>query len=178
MDAIYEPLVFTRHKLPLHALIIERQAWFSARDLGRLVGMFFENRITRKLDSDQRRTVRLICYGEVQEVQMISESAVYALLIYHHHPANSQLRQWLTYDVMPILNEAPSLHTHNSPTTARLEWQGAELSVLHWQNEPWIRLRDMPSLLPGRAELQVKPGSWWKKARMLLGINSKERVPF
>ena len=116
MDATYEPLVFTRHQLHLHALIIEGQAWFCARDLGRLVGMFLENRITRKLDSDQRRTVRLICYGEVKEVQMISESAVYALLIYHHHPANSQLRQWLTYEVMPILNEAPSRHTPNTPT--------------------------------------------------------------
>lgn len=45
MDALYEPLVFTRHKLPLHALIIERQAWFSALDLGRLMGMFFEQRL-------------------------------------------------------------------------------------------------------------------------------------
>ncbi|WP_426118391.1 BRO-N domain-containing protein [Pseudomonas sp. DSP3-2-2] len=164
MDAIYEPLVFTRHNLPLHALIIEGQAWFCARDLGRLVGMFFANRFTRKLDSDQRRTERLICYGDVKEVQMISKSAVYALLIYHHHPANSQLRQWLTYEVMPILNEAPSRHTHNTPTPARLEWQGAELSVLHWQNEPWIRLRDMPSLLPGRDESNVGTArNWWSR---------------
>jgi prophage antirepressor-like protein len=95
MDAIYEPLVFTRHKLPLRALIIERQTWFCTRDPGRLRGRYFENRITRKLDEDQRRTVHLCCKGEVKEVQMVSEYAVYALLIYHHHPANSQLRQWL-----------------------------------------------------------------------------------
>ncbi|WP_426142905.1 BRO-N domain-containing protein [Pseudomonas sp. DWP3-1-2] len=178
MDALYEPLVFTRHKLPLHALIIERQAWFCALDLGRLMGMFFEQRITRKLDADQRRTVNLRYKGEVQEVQMISESAVYALLIYHHHPANSQLRQWLTYEVLPHLNQAPSRHIHNSPTPARLEWQGGELSVMHWQNEPWIRLRDMPSLLPGREGLQVTPASGWKKIRIRLGLDSKERALF
>jgi prophage antirepressor-like protein len=34
------PHVFIRHKLHLHALLIENQPWFSARDLGRLLRLF------------------------------------------------------------------------------------------------------------------------------------------
>src|SRR5207253_5758853 len=48
------PHVFTRHKLNLHALLLENQAWFSARDLGRLLRLFLDERALRKLDSDQR----------------------------------------------------------------------------------------------------------------------------
>ena len=36
------PHVFTRHKLNLHTLLLENQAWFSARDLGRLLGRHLE----------------------------------------------------------------------------------------------------------------------------------------
>ena len=38
MDENYlTPHTFTRHKLHLHALLLENQPWFSARDLGRLL---------------------------------------------------------------------------------------------------------------------------------------------
>ncbi len=36
MDENYlTPSIFTRHKLPLHALLIQNQPWFCARDLSR-----------------------------------------------------------------------------------------------------------------------------------------------
>ncbi|WP_397449988.1 Bro-N domain-containing protein [Pseudomonas sp. NA-150] len=106
MEQRFEPHVFTRHTLKLHALIIERQAWFCARDIGRLMGMFFHDRITLKLAPDQRRSVMLRYYDEYKEVQVISESGVYAMLIYHHHPENQPLGQWLTYHVLPLLHDA------------------------------------------------------------------------
>lgn len=176
METVLEPLVFKRHKLHLHALLLERQAWFCARDLGRLMGVYLEDRLTRKLDADQRCTLRLRYYGEAKEVCMVSESAAYALLVHHHHPANSQLRQWLTHQVMPFLYEAPAHSRHNSPTPARLAWQGGELSVLQWQNEPWIRLRDMPNLLPGREALHIKAGSWWATARRLARLGRASTI--
>jgi prophage antirepressor-like protein len=168
METPFEPLRFTHQKRHLHALIIEQQAWFCARDLGRLMGLYLENRLVRKLDPDQRCTLNLHYYGETQKMLMISESAAYALLVHHHHPANSQLRQWITYQVMPTLNAASSLARHNSPTPARLEWQGGEMNVMHWQNEPWIRLRDMPNLLPGREAFHTKAGVFWTSAKRLI----------
>lgn len=34
------PQVFTRHKLHLHALLLQNQPWFSARDLGRFLRLY------------------------------------------------------------------------------------------------------------------------------------------
>lgn len=164
MEQLFEPHVFIRHKLRLHALILERQAWFCARDLGRLMGMFFENRVTHKLAPDERCDLLLNYYGEAKEVRMISESAVYALLIYHQHPENQQLRQWLTHHVLPLLREARTPAENNTPSAGLLEWQGAEMSVLHWRNEAWIRLRDMPSLLPRLDEVRAR-GGWIARFR-------------
>lgn len=167
MDTPCEPLIFIRQKCHLHATLFDGQAWLCARDLGRLMGLFLEERLTRKLDPDQRCLLRLRYYGEIKEMPMVSESAAYALLVHHHHPANSQLRQWITHQVMPTLNANAFLAHHNSPTPARLAWQGGELSVMHWQNEPWIRLRDMPNLLPERDSIPTKAGKIWAAVRRL-----------
>jgi len=101
------PHVFTRHKLNLHALLLENQAWFSARDLGRLLRLFLDERALRKLDSDQRQTLRLLYHGKVEHALLISESGVYALLVYHYCPEYRGLREWLTHDVVPALREMP-----------------------------------------------------------------------
>jgi prophage antirepressor-like protein len=47
------PHFFKRHKLPLHALLLQNQPWFSARDLGRLLRLHLNDRQVRKLDPDQ-----------------------------------------------------------------------------------------------------------------------------
>jgi hypothetical protein len=43
------------------------------------------------------------------------------------------------------------------------------LSLLHWNNQPWIRLQDVPQLLADR-EQATRPavGSWWKRASRML----------
>lgn len=51
-------------------------------------------RLIRKLDTDQYRFLRLNYHGEIQDTLMVSESGVYALMIYHHIPENRNLRQW------------------------------------------------------------------------------------
>ncbi len=170
MEQLFEPHVFIRHKLRLHALILQHQAWFCARDLGRLMGMFFESRITNKFAPDERCDLLLNYYGEAKEVRMISESAVYALLVHHHHPENQQLRQWLTHHVLPLLNAARTPAENNTPTLGLLEWQGLEMSVLHWRNDAWIRLKDMPSLLPGREELCGR-NRWRERVRRWVGCS-------
>ena len=81
----WEPLastLFTRHNIHLHALLFENQVWFCARDMGRLMGKFLDERMARKLDTDQRRILLVQAHGIAQERLMITESGVYALLVY------------------------------------------------------------------------------------------------
>ena len=77
------PHTFPRHKLHLHALLIENQPWFSARDLGRLLRLFLDERAVRKLVPDQHQSARVLIPGTLENTLLISESGVYALLVYH-----------------------------------------------------------------------------------------------
>ena len=164
-----EPLVstlFARHGAGLHALLVENQAWFCAQDLGRLMGKNLDERLSRKLDADQRRIMPVEAHGNAKDRLMISESGVYALLIYHYCPEYRLLREWLTHQVVPALRDARPSRSVERPTLSVLDWPKMSLCMLHWQDEQWIRLRDMPCVLADEPFNQR--GSWWRKASRVL----------
>jgi prophage antirepressor-like protein len=106
MDENYlTPHVFTRHKLHLHALLLQNQPWFNARDLGRLLRIHLNDRQLRKLDPDQHQTAKTFIYGNIENTLLVSESGVYALLVYHYCPEYRALREWLTHEIVPALRD-------------------------------------------------------------------------
>jgi len=141
------PDVFTRHNRFLHAFMQNNQAWFCAQDLGRLMGTPLNERLTLKLDPDQRRTVWLRKDGRTVETLMVSESGMYALLVHHFLPENRHLRQWLSNEVIPSLREAQSDPAQNLPSLSSLHWAGVTVPLLHYQQQAWIKWRDMPDLM-------------------------------
>ncbi|WNF54280.1 Bro-N domain-containing protein [Pseudomonas sp. SG20052] len=164
MSDPYIPTVFIRQNLELHALLLENQPWFCARDIGRLMGFHLNDRVVSKLDEDQRHTLLIDYHGQTEKRLMLSESGVYALLVYHYAPGNRLLREWLTHQVVPALRDAGPSKNADRPMLSLLDWPEMSLSLLHWQDEGWIRLRDMPYLLLNRTRRRVpvvKP--WWRK---------------
>ncbi|MFB3302350.1 Bro-N domain-containing protein [Pseudomonas sp. AMR01] len=159
------PHVFKRHNLHLHALLLENQAWFSARDLGRLLRLYLDERALRKLDSDQHQYRRALHHGAVERTLLISESGVYALLIYHYCPEYRSLREWLTHDVVPAIRDARKGTNCDHPILSLLDWPKTSLSLLHWNNQTWIRLQDVPHMLPEPARTHGKKKlAWWKRS--------------
>ncbi|MBB4811881.1 prophage antirepressor-like protein [Pseudomonas rhodesiae] len=95
---------------------------------------------------------------------MISESGAHALLVYHYTPGNRLLRSWPSHEVVPTLRDERQPRTVERPLLSMLDWPEMSLNLLHWQDEGWIRLRDMPYLLVNRTyrkELARTP--WWRK---------------
>ena len=170
MDENYlVPHVFTRHNLHLHALLLQNQPWFSARDLGRLLRLFLDERTLRKLDPDQRQTAKTLTHGRIENTLLISESGVYALLVYHYCPEYRALREWLTHEVVPALRDAQQPASTERPILSRLNWPQMSLSLLHWNNQPWIRLQDVPYVLPDQGESKHTVNApWWKRASRML----------
>lgn len=161
------PTRFIRQTLQLHALLLENQAWFCARDLGRLMGQFIDERKTRKLGRDECRTLPLHRYGSTQDTLMINESGAYALLVYHPNPQNRELREWLTLQVVPVLRDVQNPGRTERPILGVLDWDGASMNLLHWQDESWIRLRDMPNILLHETR-EKRP--WWRRATRFLSV--------
>ncbi len=167
-------IVFTRHSLHLHTLLLENQPWFCARDLGRLMGWRLDQRTTRKLDEDQKITINLLFHGQPEEMLMISESGAYALLVYHYIPGNRLLRSWLTHEVVPTLRDNRQARTMERPLLSMLDWPEMSLNLLHWQDEGWIRLRDMPYLLVNRTyRKETENTPWWRKLIQSLRISQR-----
>lgn len=168
-DAYLIPHVFTRHKLHLHALLLQNQPWFSARDLGRLLRIHINDRQLRKLDPDQYQTTRTLIYGRIENTLLISESGVYAMLVYHYCPEYRALREWLTHEVVPALRDAQHPTTIERPQLSLLNWPEMSLSLLHWNNQPWIRLQDVPQMLPDQERPQHAVSEpWWRWASRVL----------
>lgn len=161
------PIVFTRHNRPLHTLWLESQVWFSARDIGRLIGRHLESHALRKLDPDQTRTLPLLYNGIHQPTVMINESAVYMTLVHHFTPENRSLRHWLANEVIAVIHDEQSQRHTQIPSLSMLRWTTMSLSMLHWQNEPWIRLRDVPEVMQhphlGRPGSIAPKGPLWRR---------------
>ena len=163
------PHIFTRHKLHLHALLLENQPWFCARDLGRLLRLYIEERTVRKLDPDQHQTRKTLIHNQIENTLLISESGVYALLVYHYCPEYRALREWLTHQVIPTLRDTQYPTTSERPQLSQLNWPDMTLSLLHWNNQPWIRLQDVPQMLPeGDRPQRAGNAPWWKRASRML----------
>ncbi|NNA58744.1 Bro-N domain-containing protein [Pseudomonas koreensis] len=145
----HEPFIqtqsFIRHHIQLRATLQHAEAWFCARDIGRLMGLEINARQVLKLDEDQRRTMHLSGDDGAQKTLMLSESGVYAMLVYHYSPENRHLRRWLTHEVVPMLRQ--NSKSVPDPHLRLIMCAGETLRLLHWRNEPWIRMRDMPYLL-------------------------------
>jgi prophage antirepressor-like protein len=150
----FTPTVFTRHNRFLHTFMHANQAWFCVQDLGRLMGRPLDQRLTLKLDPDQRQQVLLLRNGKTTESLMVSESGMYALLVHHFVPENRNLRQWLSNEVIPTLRESGAA-VDNIPSLSSLQWAGVSVPLLHWQHQAWIKWRDMPDLMQVQRPLKI-----------------------
>jgi hypothetical protein len=65
--------------------------------------------------------------------------------------------------VVPALRDAEHSGHSERPTLSLLDWPEMSLSLLHWQDEGWIRLRDMPYLLSDQTQRRTSGKPWWRK---------------
>ncbi|MCF4993971.1 phage antirepressor protein [Pseudomonas syringae] len=154
-NAHLNPTVFTRHNRFLHAFFQDHQAWFCVQDLGRLMGQPLNERLTLKLDPDQRRNVLLRKDGKIIESPMVSESGMFALLVHHFVPENRNLRRWLSDEVIPMLRENSTMPVDNRPSLSLVRWSGVTVSLLHWQQQAWVKWRDIPEVMQGQRAYPV-----------------------
>ena len=147
-DSILIPSTFLRYHRQLRVVLIERQAWFVARDLARLTNSHVTERVIHRLDPDQHRKALLMGpRGAAEEELLVSESGVYALLaVNFYHPENRSLRQWLSNEVIPVLRDEEQ-HNQHLPRRRYGQALGRELGLLDWQGTLWVRAKDALTLL-------------------------------
>ncbi|MGE8500568.1 MAG: Bro-N domain-containing protein [Pseudomonas sp.] len=145
MDDAFSPLVLMRHHYPLRGVMIDNQPWVCAREFALLIGHRHPERICRLMDADQVRTVPLrSASGQVEVVEVISESGLYRVLCRFTHPENRNLRRWLSHVAMPTLRDTQG-GVGDKPRRTLMAWEKQQINLLDWQGELWIPLSELPS---------------------------------
>lgn len=81
------------------------QAWFVANDVCAALDIENASRATSRLEADEKGVHTMNTPGGRQQVTIISESGVYALIFTSRKPAAKQFRRWVTQEVLPALRE-------------------------------------------------------------------------
>jgi prophage antirepressor-like protein len=85
--------------------VIEREGapWFVAADVCRALGTLNAADATRQLDEDEKGIDSADTLGGHQEMVVVSESGLYALIFKSRKPHAVRFRKWITAEVLPSL---------------------------------------------------------------------------
>lgn len=110
-------------------------------------------------------------FKRVMPIESVSNKVIHlavheltSLLLYHCSAESRGLRCWLKHDVIPALDGMSKASDPEEPTPCMLEWPELSISMLNWRGDCWIRLRDMPVMLPTAAyRNQTNQNSWVRR---------------
>lgn len=164
MEDIYTPTHFTRCNRPLRAVLIDDEPWFVAHDFGLLMGRRKPGALLQQLDDDQRARIVLQHAAGYETVDVISESATFAIYYRYRNPENRHLRRWLSREVIPTLRDQ-IVTAPWKPRRVLMAWERQRVSLLEWQGELWAPLEDMPRFSVQASDLRQRGtllGRWWR----------------
>lgn len=167
MEDAYTPIVLMRHNRPLRGVMIDRQPWVCAREFARLLGHRHPERICRLIDADQVRVAQFqLASGQLEAVEVLSESGIYRALWRFSHPENRHLRRWLSHVALPVLRDSEA--GDQEPSRCLMAWDNQQVSLLEWQGELWIALGELPRFhrhaQPAPRKLRSWLARWWQVA--------------
>lgn len=87
----------------VRVVMINDAPWFVAADVCRVLEHTNSRAALKRLDDDERGVSKVYTLGGAQEMGVISESGLYALIITSNKPAAKRFRKWVTAEVLPAI---------------------------------------------------------------------------
>ena len=83
---------------------IEGEPWFAGRDVAHALGYAnTKDALSRHVDTDDKRGSRFPTPSGTQEMTVINESGLYALVLSSKLPGAKQFKRWVTSEVLPAI---------------------------------------------------------------------------
>lgn len=79
--------------------------WFVAADVCRVLEHSNASVALRRLDDDERGVSKVYTLGGEQEMKVVSESGLFALILTSRKPAAKRFRKWVTAEVLPTIRK-------------------------------------------------------------------------
>lgn len=95
--------VFNFEKRDVRVVMKDDEPWFVAKDACGVLGIGTEQ--IRRLDEDEKGLHKTQTPGGVQEMSIINESGLYALIVRSNKPEANHFRKWVTSEVLPTIRK-------------------------------------------------------------------------
>lgn len=99
---------FYFHSNEVRTVVIENEPWFVAKDVCNVLEHSDASMALRGLDDDEKGTRKVWTLGGEQEMNVISESGLYTLIIRSNKPQSKPFRKWVTSEVLPTIRKTGS----------------------------------------------------------------------
>lgn len=87
----------------VRVVMIEDLPWFVAADVCRVLEHSNSRMALQMLDDDEKGVRKVYTRGGEQEMNIVSESGLYALILRSTKPAAKKFRKWVTAEVLPAI---------------------------------------------------------------------------
>lgn len=81
------------------------EPWFVAKDVCSILGIQNSRDATTALDDDEKGVGEIYTPGGNQQMTIINESGLYALVIRSNKPEAKAFKRWITHDVIPAIRK-------------------------------------------------------------------------
>lgn len=122
----------------VRALTIDNIPWFVGNDVARALGYgngkSLPNAVSRHVDNEDKGVTEMMTPGGMQNMTIINESGMYALILGSKLPTAKKFKRWVTSEVLPAIRKHGAYMTdekaydvtHNAAGLADLLQQAAE----------------------------------------------------
>lgn len=90
----------------IRTVMRDEEPWFVGKDVAAALGYAKpENAIAAHVDDEDKGVTKMMTPGGNQQVVIINESGVYALIFGSKLPAAKEFKSWVTHDVLPSIRK-------------------------------------------------------------------------
>ncbi|PTR07861.1 MULTISPECIES: Bro-N domain-containing protein [Novosphingobium] len=98
---------------PVRIVMVAGDPWFVANDLAKALGYTQAPHMVRMLDDDEKGIHIVDTLGGHQEMNIISESGMYAAVLKSRRDEARRFRKWVTSEVLPALRKTGQYQMHD-----------------------------------------------------------------
>lgn len=99
------PSVFSFNASEVRTVIVDGEPWFSAADVCSVLGVKNHRDALMHLDADEKGVVSSDTPGGIQQISIINESGLYALVLRSRKPEAKPFIKWVTKEVLPAIRK-------------------------------------------------------------------------
>ena len=187
------PSIFEHEEFgQVRVVMIDGEAWFVAADICRALDLSDVSKTVSRLDDDEKGKSLILTQGGYQEMLVVNESGLYALVLTSRKPNAKKFRKWITSKVLPSIFRTGSYTLPSVATDLereRLEVEKLQLATeqarleverdrLALERDDFAKAQLLRELASASGDNQSIRNNFLKEARkLLIGEVEDEDVP-